>query len=417
MNLNIKQKLAFEKLKNLKAGALFMKMGTGKTKVALDLAISRQYDYDFIVWIAPASLLKTQNYKNEILKWSKNLRNKIKYFSIEGISASNIHYFKLVKLVDNYKTFCIVDESITIKNTEAGRTKRLLNLWNKFKFRLILNGTPITKGLIDLYSQIQFIHPNILKMTEAQFANNFLIYFKDGYKSWKRWSKPENEKALIEILRPYIFDSNLDLNKIINKFNYEIYLNHDELNNYNSVKNNYLNNNDILEIKFLEMAQLFQSQYTLCENKIEKLKEILNKIKLRNEKAIIYIKFLKELYFLRKNNIEFLEYTGLTKNRNNIIDKFKKENNLLVSTYGVGSLGLNLQFCNNIIYFSQTFDYKHKEQSLHRIYRNGQLKDCNIYNFWCNTGLEDIIKLSLDKKQSCFQNLKKYIQKREFTTL
>lgn len=36
------QQLAFDKLSRLKVGALFMEMGTGKTKVALDLTILNQ---------------------------------------------------------------------------------------------------------------------------------------------------------------------------------------------------------------------------------------------------------------------------------------------------------------------------------------------------------------------------------------
>ncbi len=415
MNLNIKQKQAFEKLSKLKAGALFMKMGTGKTKVAIDLIISRQNDFDLVVWIAPASLINEDNYKIEILKWSKKLKKEIKYLSIVGISASDFKYLELVNLAKNNQIFCIVDESITIKNTEAGRTKRLLNLWDKFKFRLILNGTPITKGLIDLYSQIQFIHPNILNMTESQFANNFLIYYQDGYKSWKRWSKPENEEALIEIIRPYIFDSDLDIDVKLNNFDFNIELTASEKGNYIDIKNEYLKNKN--EISFLEMAQYFQSNYTCSNNKIDILLELLGKIKAKNEKVIIYVKFLKEIEFLKENGLDFIEFSGRIKDRKILISDFKNNHNILVCTYGVGSLGLNLQFCNNIVYFSQTFDYKNKEQSLYRIYRTGQINDCNIFNFWVNTGLENIIKMSLDKKQNVLTHLKKIIDKKDFLKL
>lgn len=79
-------------------------------------------------------------------------------------------------MVDRFRTFCVVDESITIKNTEAGRTQRLLELAHRFKYRLILSGTPLTQGLIDLYSQIKFMNPAILNMTESQFANNFCTF-------------------------------------------------------------------------------------------------------------------------------------------------------------------------------------------------------------------------------------------------
>ena len=56
MSLNLEQRKAVEKLSRLKAGALFMGMGSGKTKVACDL-IRRKLDcIDAVIWIAPAAL-------------------------------------------------------------------------------------------------------------------------------------------------------------------------------------------------------------------------------------------------------------------------------------------------------------------------------------------------------------------------
>lgn len=409
MNLNIKQKKAFEKLSKLKAGCLFMDMGTGKTKVALDLVKSRQQDFDIVIWIAPANLIREKSYKLEIEKWINGLNRKIYYFTIEGVSQSDNKYLDMYNLAKNYDSFCVVDESITIKNTDAGRTKRLLNMWNMFKFRIILNGTPLTKGLIDLYSQIQFIHPNILNMTETQFAHNFLQFKKEGWKPWKRWSKPENEQALIEIIRPYIFDTDLEIDKKINYEDFNFYLNEQESKDYYEHKTDYLNGK--FNVQFLPMAQYFQHYYTQkSHKKYNKLKQVLSQIKERKEKVIIYVKFLDEVSeFIETFNA--VEFTGKVKK--DAIENFKHNKDIMVCTYGVGSMGLNLQFCNNIIYYTQTFDYKDKEQSLHRIYRTGQQRDVNIYNFWVKTGLEDIIKASLDKKENVLNNVKNIISKKE----
>jgi SNF2 family DNA or RNA helicase len=386
-----------------------MDMGTGKTKVALDLIKSRQQDFDIVIWIAPASLIREKSYKAEIEKWSDGLNRKVYYFTIEGVSQSDRKYLEMHNLAEKYNSFCVVDESITIKNTEAGRTQRLLKMWNMFKFRIILNGTPLTKGLIDLYSQIQFIHPNILNMTETQFAHNFLQFKKEGWKPWKRWSKPENEQALIEIIRPYIFDADLDLDKKINYEDFEFYLNEAESNDYYKHKTDYLQGK--FRVQFLAMAQYFQHYYTQkSHKKYLKLEQVLNEIKERKEKVIIYVKFLDEVEEF-VDTFNAVEFTG--KNKKNSIEKFKNEKDIMICTYGVGSMGLNLQFCNNIIYYTQTFDYKDKEQSMHRVYRTGQQKDVNIYNFWVNTGLEKIIKASLSKKQNVLNNVKSIISKKE----
>ena len=53
------QRRAVNKLRRLKVGALFMEMGTGKTKVALDLMADRQKKVEMNVWVCPCSLKAT----------------------------------------------------------------------------------------------------------------------------------------------------------------------------------------------------------------------------------------------------------------------------------------------------------------------------------------------------------------------
>lgn len=55
MNIDYGLEAASDKLSKLKAGALFMRMGARKTKMALDLIKNKQDDFDTVVWIAPAS--------------------------------------------------------------------------------------------------------------------------------------------------------------------------------------------------------------------------------------------------------------------------------------------------------------------------------------------------------------------------
>ena len=403
--LDLKQKIAVDKLSKLKAGCLFMQMGTGKTKVAVELS-NLKSDYDYIVWIAPASLLREQSYKDEIYKW--NPQKPIMFWSVESIGMSNAKYLDLVNFVNNNKTFCIVDESITIKNIDSKRTKRLLALWDKFNYRFILNGTPLTKSLMDLLPQMNFIHPKILGMTEAQFANTFLVYKEDGFRPWRRWSKPANEQALIEIMRPYIFDCDLDLDVKLQEHDIECYNTEIEKLEYEKVKNKFfeeLEKDD--DLNFFSMSQLFQHKYTICEDKQKKLIDLLNEIKNRNEKVIIYVKYLDEINQLYEMDLDFVELTGICKED---LNDFKKDVDILVCTYGVGSFGLNLQYANNIIFLSQTFDFKMKEQAKYRIYRTGQKKVCNIYNFYVDTGLEKLIEMSLEKKENTLKNVENFIK-------
>ena len=99
MSLNSDQCRAIEKLSRLKAGALFMKMGTGKTKVACDLIRLKLKCIDYVIWIAPASLVNSQKYVEEIKKWSRGFFCRIRFFSIEGISKSDANIGKKSVLI------------------------------------------------------------------------------------------------------------------------------------------------------------------------------------------------------------------------------------------------------------------------------------------------------------------------------
>lgn len=409
MTLFIDQQHAFDKLSQLRAGALFMDMGTGKTRVALELAKDKKQEFDLIIWIAPASLIRNLEYIEEVKKWAGDIQKTIRYFTIESLSMSDRIYMELRSLAEKLRIFCIVDETITIKNTEAGRTRRLLSMWNLFDFRLILNGTPVSKGLIDLYSQIQFIHPKILNMTETQFASNFLTYRLDGQKPWKRWSKPENEQALIETIRPYIFESALNIEAKITTQNHHFNLNSNERESYENFKDGFLKEKYMVD--FLPMAQAFQAQYTMCTDKLA----IAQSIAKTKEKIIFYVKFLKEIDALKEIFPHSIEYSGRKKDK--LEDFLHKDCQIMISTYGSGSLGLNLQSCKNLVFFTQTFDYKDKIQSLHRVFRYGQKSNVIIHDFWVKTGLEDLIFASLEKKENLLRNVKKTISKEEAKNL
>lgn len=401
MNLDLTQAKAVEKLSRLKAGALFMKMGTGKTKTALDLARSRAPHFDTIIWIAPASLLADDEYKLEIDRWRRGLP--IAFYSVEGISMSDTRFLEMRSLAEQRRVFCIVDETLTIKNTDAGRTRRLLDMWHLFDFRLILNGTPISKGLIDLYAQIQFIHPKILNMTETQFAHHFLQFKREGYKPWKRWSKPENEQALIEIIRPYIYDADLDIPVRLVTHRHDLRLTNQESADYREMKEDFLR--DKFQVDFLSAAQKFQSFYTMAAAKAPMLDEIIRSARQRGEKTQIFVKFLHEIDAL-KERYKALEYSGRKKDP---LSGLRGGADILISTYGTGSLGLNLQACNNVVFFSQTFDWAHKTHGLYRTYRTGQTRDVTVHDFWLDTGLERLMGESQNKKTNTAKNVNRLI--------
>src|SRR5690606_23420360 len=157
MNLTKYQQEAESKAKEWKSFALFMKMGSGKTRVAVEL-VNQTPDIDLLIYIAPLRLIKPldasiQPVSAEVHKWGgfKTAKDVV-YIGIETIGQSDRQYLQLfAKVRTAWNPFIIVDESIKIKNIEAKRTQRVLELGKMAGHKLILNGQPLTRDLLDLY--------------------------------------------------------------------------------------------------------------------------------------------------------------------------------------------------------------------------------------------------------------------------
>ena len=172
MSLFEHQQQAKTHLVKWKVGALFMEAGTGKTRVACEL-VSAVAGLDLILWIGPLGTLRTRgslpSVPDEIAKWG-SLPCETLFIGVESIGASDRIYLDVMsKLKQAKKAFIVVDESLKIKNIEAKRTKRLLALSELAEYKLILNGTPISKNLLDMWAQMQFLSPKILQMNYARF--------------------------------------------------------------------------------------------------------------------------------------------------------------------------------------------------------------------------------------------------------
>lgn len=141
------QKAAVEKLKKLKVGALFMEQGTGKTITALELVRLRHEKgkINNAIWLCPCSA--KNNIKQEIKKQAPlELQRIFIICGIETLSSSIRANSFLLKLVNEKECFLIVDESLLVKNFNALRTKNILRIAEKCKYKLILNGTPISRN-------------------------------------------------------------------------------------------------------------------------------------------------------------------------------------------------------------------------------------------------------------------------------
>ena len=389
------QELAFEKLSRLKVGALFMEQGTGKTKVALDLIASKKDKVNYVLWICPYSI--KQEIECERKKRQPNL--KIEIVGCETLSMSDKTYINIYNKVLQNKTFIVVDESLKIKNKEAKRTQRILELGKNAKYKLILNGTPLSKNVLDLYTQMNFLSPKILNMSFNEFKNKYCEYYIRG-KLKNKVKKQYNIEHLISLIRPYIFDCELDLGK--GKKYEQVFYQIENKEEYENIKKNFLNFDS--DINFFALATSLQKNYCTSNLKLNIVSKLVNSI---NKQVIIFVKYINSIPSGEKRITGEMK----TSEREKIIDDFKNNKfKVLYITYGCGAFGLNLQNCDTIIFADHTFDYAERLQAEARIYRLGQEKDVRYIDLNCDCGLDRLIRGCLSKKTKLLDEVKREIE-------
>ena len=170
--------------------AYFMEMGTGKSKVLID-NIAMLYDkgkINGVLIVAPKGVVKTW-YEQEIpthmpdhvehtdVLWQAMINKKqqkeldklfklgeelhILIMNVEALSTKKGVEFA-AKFLSCHRTMMAIDESTTIKNPDAKRTRHICSLGSYALYRRILTGSPVTKSPLDLYKQCEFLKKELL---------------------------------------------------------------------------------------------------------------------------------------------------------------------------------------------------------------------------------------------------------------
>ena len=381
------QRSAIEHLKEWKVGALFMEPGTGKTRVALSLVNSTPCSDVF--WIGPLRTLKAV--QDEAAKWG-GFSKPATYCGVESISASDRIWLELLEKVEKSSTpFVVVDESLKIKNATAKRTQRLLELGKKVEWKLILNGTPISRNLLDMWPQMEFLSPKILGMSLRRFKYTFCTFTTITKRvGWQKWTREyitgmENVDYLHSLIRHYVYECDLNLN-VSQKWHTSYYwISNENKEKYKEIKEKYLSDETLEFLSnniFFAMTTEMQMAYAQDEDKIRAVKSILEDR--MPETTIIFCRYVESVKTCKEN---FPDCAVLS---------MQKE-----------SLGLNLQQYDTTIYFDKVWDYALYIQSTRRTFRTGQEKDCHYYELTGDVGLESMIDRNISKKVSMSEYLKK----------
>ena len=448
------QLTALEKSSSKESYAYFMEMGTGKTKVLID-NMSMLYDkgkIDGALIIAPkgvigtwhnqeipthlpdhienvsvlwqANITKGQQEKlNELLKSSDKLH--ILIMNVEALSTSKGTDFA-ESFLRTHNTIMAIDESTTIKNSSAKRTKNILKLAPQSKYRRIMTGSPITKNPLDLYSQCEFLSPWLLDFASYYAFRNRYAEMKTIHaqgRSIQVVNFFKNIGELSEKLKGFSYrvlkEDCLDLpDKIYVKRN--VALTEEQSKLYKQMKTMalaILNGKQTTTVtvltQLMRLHQITCGHFTADDGSTQNIKsnrinELMNVLEEVEGKAIIWANYQKDMSEIKKaiekeyGEGSVVDYYGLTpqENRQPNIKRFQEdpECRFFIGTPQTGGYGITLTQANTVVYYSNGYDLEKRLQSEDRAHRIGQKKSVTYVDLISEETVDEKIVKALRKK-------------------
>jgi SNF2 family DNA or RNA helicase len=432
--------------------AYFMEMGTGKSKVLID-NIAMLFNAGKIngaLIIAPKGVYKNwfdseipshmpDYVEKKVGLWrtdpnAKDLKPLFSTGAELHILIMNVEAFSTKKgvlfahkFLSCHNALISIDESTTIKNPNAKRTKSILSLKPLSKFRRILTGSPVTKSPLDLFSQCQFLDPWLLNQSSYYaFRTRYAVCRKInvsgrqveivvGYR---------NLGELSEKIKPFSYrvlkDDCLDLPpKTYTKRIIE--LSDEQKKVYKTMKEKaiaFLNGKMVstatVITQLMRLHQITCGHFTsddgdvqeIKNNRIDQLMEILEEVE---GKAVIWahyrydIKKIVEAISKKYGENSVVTYYGdtSTDDRQKAITKIQDKDSsvrFIVGTPQTGGYGITLTGASTMIYYSNGYDLEKRQQSEARIDRIGQEKPMTYIDIIAEGTVDDKIVQSLRKK-------------------
>lgn len=446
------QQPAVAKMIRSRIGALFMEMGTGKTRTAIELAYLRQSNIDKVVWFCPVSCKET--IRHEIGKHTNSSEGDICVFNdrtrqgaipqafwyvigIESISSSNRVVLAANELITE-STFVILDESTYIKNDRSRRTKRIMAMAERCRYRLVLTGTPLTEGVVDLFAQMKFLSPKILGYNSFySFARNHLEYHPE-YKGLI--VRCHNVGYLASKIHPYTYQVTkaecLDLPDKLYDSRY-FSMTDTQRGIYEEAKEEILAelyDSEWPEYTIFRLFTVLQQitcgfwnrrqedgTYRMITFPHERVNMLMDTIASypKDAKVIIWTKYRYDIDQIGTAlGAEYgpkaaaFFYGDLNeKARNAELDRFRKDARFFVATQACGGHGLTINEANHVIFYSNEFKYVNRLQAEDRNHRIGQTDKVLYTDLACRKSIDERIEQAMARKESAIASFKREVDR------
>lgn len=435
----------FHKFKNQAQWAIFSEQGTGKTKTAWDIISHR--------WLkgTVTGVIILSSPKGVHAQWIEEQMPKHLWKSVKAetyiwdgkkpswwlgshtdklqIVSGNIDMLKSEKgrtllnlqaLTHKQKLLILVDESDSIKNISAQRSKMLRDLSKVTPQRAIMTGTPIAKDLTDEWAQFYFLNPAII-------GHKYLTSFRAQYCVMGGFEGRSvvghrNIEQFKETVAPYIFRATkADLNlpeKVFDEVVFE--LDSEQKTHIQNIRKQFfsdLGKDDAVSVKngatALLRIQQISNGFAVSEDdgKIIPMKQNPRMdalVSLRRSiqgKVVIWCRFKEDVRRILSRYPDAVTIFG--ENDGNERAQAKKafiEGNAteLIATPGAAGKGVDglQKVCSDAIYYSNSYNAIDRWQSEDRIHRIGMKGAASYFDLIARGSIDRAILANLKKKKS-----------------
>jgi SNF2 family DNA or RNA helicase len=422
-------------LSNRQAYALFLDMGTGKTKIILDefaLECSKENGLTDLLIVAPAG--SYSNWITEIdehldpalkervrvAKWksghSKSMRAVLELIELQHTPRILIVNVEALSIVIKAKAAClnflksgkatvVIDESTSIKSPTARRTQFLTRFVSGMaKRKRILSGLPSPNSPLDLFTQFQFLDHRVLGSSYSVFRSQYAVLqrkpFGPGGRMIDVVTGFKNVPHLFETIKPHSFrktkEECLDLPPKVYMPPRTVELTIDQKRIYEEIKEDATSQLEegVHVTAALVITQMLRLHQVLCghvtdENGIERtvkshrMDALLEVLAEHSGKAIVWANYNHSVKAVANRLAQeygeksvAIFYGGNSGTRLDDERRWKtnSECRFLVASQGAGSLGNTWVEADLVIYYSNDFSLEHRMQSEDRAHRSGQTK-------------------------------------------
>lgn len=388
-------------LKNKKY-CLFFEVGTGKTFTALS-ALCELPECKVLI-VAPKRVLENV--------WKKDTN-----YDLSKYDVTYLNYEKIARdknFIKNTYDVVILDEVHKLKGKATKTSRKFRTVTAKAQYVWGLTGTPVANNYADVFNIFRNMNIVEFNMSYDEFVCRY-YYTKQlessmGFRFEILLSpKPFMVDELMERVGKHsMVKEAKDCIDLPEKRTDVVYIDGMVSEKYRELKDGILRTDEYEKtmIPLETLNKLHQASngffyddnknvHKVCENKkLKELNDILEDMLEETERVIVVFQYQQDL-----EELKTLKYEWTT-------DPTEFPNKqLLFIQYGQ-SEGLNLQYCNQMIFYSYDDSFLNYEQMTGRIYRNGQ-KNNVVYTILISKGtIEEKIWWAIKNKKSRDEFLK-----------